>query len=194
VSRELEVMGDGRRVVGAVGAVGDVMMTAWGCRDDEGRKKAGKIQDARFKVQDARSQIVGRRCRQRPTGALRCLMEGMEDMEGAEQAWQASAEPHEGLEPSCDWRGWRGRRGWRDWQARSQVRFHLNATSRFVVGDRHWPATGCPPRLHKHLYLRKLKPTQAPERPREGNQPLSPCTQMPTCPYTRTPTYCPSPP
>jgi hypothetical protein len=41
------VMGHGCRVVGAVG---DVMMTAWGCRDDEERKK----KQARFKMQDPR--------------------------------------------------------------------------------------------------------------------------------------------
>jgi hypothetical protein len=104
-------------------------------------------------------------------------------MEGGEQA---SAEPHEGLELSCDWRGWRGwrgRRGWRDWQARYQVRFHLNATSRFVVGDRHWPVTA---RLHKHLYLRKLKPTQAPNHPRERG--TNPQVYHTVYPYTRTPT------
>jgi hypothetical protein len=50
VSRKVEVMGDGRRVVGAVG---DVMMTAWGCRDDEGREKAGKIQGPRFRVRES---------------------------------------------------------------------------------------------------------------------------------------------
>jgi hypothetical protein len=41
------VMGHGCRVVGAVG---EVMMTAWDCRDDEERKK----KQARFKMQDPR--------------------------------------------------------------------------------------------------------------------------------------------
>jgi hypothetical protein len=165
-----------------VGAVGDVMMTAWGCRDDEGREKAGKIRGARFRIQDSGFKI------QRPTGAPRCLMEG-----GHRGREQASAEPHKGLEPSCDWRGWRGRRGWRDWQARLQVRFHLNATSRFVVGDRHWPATGCPPRLHKHLYCANLnqpKRRNALERGEPALIPIYPDTQLPIYPDT----YRPSPP
>jgi hypothetical protein len=40
-----------------VGAVGDVMMTAWGCRDDEAREKAGKIRGARCRIQDSGFKI-----------------------------------------------------------------------------------------------------------------------------------------
>jgi hypothetical protein len=62
------------------------MMTAWGCRDDEGRKKAGKIQDPRLrcKMQDCRTAL--------PPMANGCasMLGGRAWMEGME-GWRAGA-------------------------------------------------------------------------------------------------------